>query len=62
VCPTGYVRMESIGDKRIIWNKVFTMVACSVCGRRFAPEDQLKYISRQTNVPFERLKVCTDCR
>lgn len=62
VCPTGYVQMESIGNKRIIWNKVFTMAACSVCGRYFAPEDQLKYISRQTNVPFERLTVCTDCR
>jgi bidirectional [NiFe] hydrogenase diaphorase subunit len=62
VCPTGYVQMESIGDKRIIWNKVFKMAACTVCGKLFAPEDQLKYISRQTNVPFARLTVCTDCR
>lgn len=62
VCPTGYARMESLGDKRIIWDKVFKMVACSVCGRYFAPEDQLRYISSQTNVAFERLTVCTDCR
>ena len=62
VCPTGYVQMESVGDKRIIWNKVFKMVACKVCGRFFAPEDQLKYISKETNVPFGKLTTCTNCR
>lgn len=62
VCPTGYVQMESAGDKRIIWNKVFKMVACKVCGRFFAPEDQLKYISKETNVPFGELTTCTNCR
>jgi bidirectional [NiFe] hydrogenase diaphorase subunit len=62
VCPTGYVQMESIGDKRIIWNKVFKMIACTVCGRLFAPEDQLRYISGHTGVPFEKLAVCIDCR
>ena len=30
VCPTGYVKMESEDDKRIIWNKVFTYYM-SVC-------------------------------
>ncbi len=62
VCPTGYVTMEEEGNKRIIWDKVFTMVSCSVCGKRFAPEDQLRYISRQTGVPFSELAVCVDCR
>ncbi|MBN2846493.1 MAG: (2Fe-2S)-binding protein [Deltaproteobacteria bacterium] len=62
VCPTGYVTMEEEGAKRIIWDKVFTMVSCSVCGKRFAPEDQLRYISRQTGVPFSELSVCVDCR
>jgi bidirectional [NiFe] hydrogenase diaphorase subunit len=62
ICPTGYVKMESEEDKRIIWNKVFRMVPCPVCGRYFAPEDQLKYISRETGVPFKELAVCVDCR
>ena len=62
VCPTGYVQMGSAGDKRIIWDKVFKMVACKVCGRFFAPEDQLKYISKETNVPFGELATCTNCR
>jgi len=62
VCPTGYVQMESVDDRRIIWDKVFKMIACSVCGRFFAPEDQLKYISKVTNVPFDKLTTCTDCR
>ncbi|MCK9276207.1 MAG: 2Fe-2S iron-sulfur cluster-binding protein [Syntrophales bacterium] len=62
VCPTGYVSMEQKGDKRIIWDKVFKMVPCSVCGRYFAPEDQLRYISEKTGVPMSELTVCTSCR
>ncbi len=62
VCPTGYVKMETDGDRRIIWDKVFKMVACPVCGRYFAPEDQLKYISKATGVPMNELSVCVDCR
>jgi NADH dehydrogenase/NADH:ubiquinone oxidoreductase subunit G len=62
VCPTGYVQMETDGDRRIIWDKVFKMVPCSVCGRYFAPEDQLKYISKITGVPFSELTTCVDCR
>ncbi len=62
VCPTGYVQMETDGDRRIIWDKVFKMVPCPVCGRFFAPEDQLKYISKTTGVPFSELATCVDCR
>lgn len=62
VCPTGYVKMESEDDKRIIWNKVFKMTPCKVCGRYFAPEDQLKYISKTTGVPFSNLTTCVSCR
>ncbi|MDD5724450.1 MAG: 2Fe-2S iron-sulfur cluster-binding protein [Syntrophales bacterium] len=62
VCPTGYVKMETDGDRRIIWDKVFKMVPCPVCGRLFAPEDQLKYISRTIGVPFGELATCVDCR
>jgi len=62
VCPTGFVQMESEGDKRIIWNKVFKMVPCEVCGRFFAPEDQLRYISKTTGVPFSKLTTCVSCR
>jgi bidirectional [NiFe] hydrogenase diaphorase subunit len=62
ICPTGHIVMESTEDKRKIWGRTFKMKACSVCGRYFAPEDQLKYISRKTGVPFEELAVCTNCR
>jgi NADH dehydrogenase/NADH:ubiquinone oxidoreductase subunit G len=62
VCPTGFVRMETTGEKRIIWDKVFRMAACEVCGRYFAPEDQLAFISGKTGVLISRLRVCTSCR
>lgn len=62
VCPTGYVKMTSEEDKRMIWNKIFKMESCDVCGRFFAPEDQLRYISRTTGVPYEKLTTCISCR
>jgi bidirectional [NiFe] hydrogenase diaphorase subunit len=62
VCPTGFVKMETDGDRRIIWDKVFKMVPCPVCGRFFAPEDQLKYIGRTAGVPLGELATCVDCR
>lgn len=62
VCPNAYVEMETTGDKRTIWNKVFKMASCSVCGRYFAPVEQLEYISRKTGVPMSKLLVCVSCR
>jgi NADH dehydrogenase/NADH:ubiquinone oxidoreductase subunit G len=64
VCPTGFVKMEekSGGKKRKIWDKEFKMAACKVCGRYFAPVDQLKWISKSTKVPLKKLMTCTSCR
>ncbi len=64
VCPTGHIEMETTdnGDARKIWGRTFKMKTCKVCGRYFAPEDQLIYISRKTGVPMEDLAVCISCR
>ncbi len=62
VCPTSYVKMTDAGKTRTIWNKVFKMAKCSVCGRHFAPEEQLEYICKKTGVPMSKLLVCTSCR
>jgi NADH dehydrogenase/NADH:ubiquinone oxidoreductase subunit G len=62
VCPTGYVQMEAVDDKRMIWNKVFKMAACGSCGRYFAPVEQLEYISRMTGTPMAVLSTCVSCR
>lgn len=61
-CPTGFVQMESVDDKRIIWNKVFKMATCNVCGQFFAPIEQLEWISKKTGVAVESLMTCTSCR
>jgi len=62
ICPTGFVKMETTGDKRMIWDKVFKMATCNVCGRHFAPLDQLAFISKKTGVPLEQLMTCVSCR
>ncbi|MCX5827608.1 MAG: 4Fe-4S dicluster domain-containing protein, partial [Deltaproteobacteria bacterium] len=62
VCPTGFVRMEAVDGKRIIWDKVFKMAACQVCGRYFAPVEQLEFISKTTGVSVSQLMTCVSCR
>ena len=64
ICPTGHIEMETTatGDSRTIWGRTFKMQTCKVCGRYFAPEDQLTYISEKTGVPAEDLAVCVSCR
>jgi NADH dehydrogenase/NADH:ubiquinone oxidoreductase subunit G len=64
VCPTGHIEMHTSpsGDVRTIWGRDFKMAACKVCGRYFAPVDQLKYFSEKTGVPIEELMVCPSCR
>ncbi len=64
VCPTGHIEMETTesGDTRKIWGRTFKMQTCKVCGRYFAPEDQLVYISNKTGVPADNLAVCISCR
>jgi bidirectional [NiFe] hydrogenase diaphorase subunit len=62
ICPTDHIEMTAVDDKRIIWDREFKMAACSVCGRYFAPEDQLEFISKKTGVPVADLMVCTSCR
>jgi len=62
ICPTGFVKMEDKGRKRTIWGREFKMAACNVCGRYFAPIDQLKWISKTTKVPMKKLKTCVSCR
>ena len=62
ICPSDHIEMTAVHDKRIIWDREFKMASCSVCGRYFAPEDQLEFISKKTGVPMTDLMVCTSCR
>jgi len=62
ICPTRQITMSSTEDTRSICGKTFKMKACSVCGRYFAPEEQLAFISRKTGVGLDALSVCSSCR
>jgi NADH dehydrogenase/NADH:ubiquinone oxidoreductase subunit G len=62
VCPTGYIKMEEVRDARIIWDRVFKMKRCKVCGNLFAPEAQLEYIRKKWKLPEDFFDVCPNCR
>ena len=59
VCPTGTIRIEDVGDTRIIhnWNTEFKLKQCGDCSRYFAPEAQLAYLAKTLDLPEEHLSV-----
>ncbi|MFA5316289.1 MAG: 2Fe-2S iron-sulfur cluster-binding protein [Dehalococcoidales bacterium] len=66
ICPTGAISVEDDADTRtIIMPNVkmeFKLKQCAKCGRYFAPEKQLEFISRKSGVPMSELDCCIDCR
>lgn len=64
VCPTGCIRVEDVGDKRVIrrWNVELKLKKCTVCGKPFAPEAQLQYLAETLDLPEEHFLTCPNCR
>ena len=66
ICPTGAISIEDIGDTRVITmpnvKMEFKLKQCSKCGRYFAPEKQLEFISKKSGVPADDFTCCIDCR
>ena len=55
--------MEPVGtDRRMIWERVFEMATCRVCGKKFAPLAQLQYLSRRSDMPLGQAMTCITCR
>jgi len=66
ICPTEAISVEDKGDKRIITmpnvKMEFKLKKCAKCGRYFAPEKQLEFISKKSGVPLDDFACCPDCR
>jgi NADH dehydrogenase/NADH:ubiquinone oxidoreductase subunit G len=63
ICPTNAIKMEDVGNTRIIhnWNTTFKLQQCKVCGKYFAPKAQLDYLRKRLNLPQEIFEVCPQC-
>lgn len=65
LCPTGFIKMEEAGGKRIIWGRVFAMKKCSRCGSSMTTEAHWKYLEEKLGRcgEFETAKEkCPVCR
>jgi bidirectional [NiFe] hydrogenase diaphorase subunit len=63
VCPTGAIKIEDRGDKRILytWNTTVELHACPECGRFFAPEPTALLKEMLPEVA-EVWSLCPECR
>lgn len=69
ICPVDAIKLEDVGDTRIItmpnpkMDKMeFKLKKCKICGNYWAPEKQLDYIAKQSNLAPEVFDVCPNCR
>ena len=64
VCPVNIIDVfERAGIRELPrWHKKAKLVACRVCGRYFATEEELAMIKAKTNMPDDLLHTCPDCR
>ena len=69
ICPVGAIKLEDVGDTRSITmpnpkmpKTEFKLKKCKICGNYWAPEKQLDYIARQSDLPPEAFDICPNCR
>ena len=66
ICKNEAIKLEDIGDKRIITTPSgrmeFKMKQCRKCGDYWAPEKQVEYMAQKANLPMEFFDLCPDCR
>lgn len=64
VCPTGAIKIEDIGDSRVLhnWHTTLKLVKCDTCERFFAPQKELDYLKEQGALDEDLWKTCPDCR
>lgn len=60
VCPTSAITMTDKNGIRIIWNKKFELVKCSLCGKVYTTEEALHFIESKLGTEEER--ICDSCR
>ena len=51
--------MEENDGERIIWDKKFEMIRCSVCGKHFMTKEQFEFIRKKTGQTGQ--PVCESC-
>jgi len=66
VCPVEAIKFDDIGDTRYIywpssWME-FKLNKCKTCGNYWAPEKQLDYITKESNLAPEIFDYCPNCR
>jgi len=64
ICPTGAIKIEDIGDSRLLhnWHTTLKLTRCKICGGYFAPQEELECLKQQVPLDEELWEVCPDCR
>ncbi len=66
ICADDAIIIEDIGDSRLMitpsGRKEFKLKKCAKCGFNWAPEQQIKFMSQQANLPLSAFELCPDCR
>ena len=62
ICPVNVIPLKEKDGVRTIWNTEFPLRKCKKCGRYVAPEKQIEYVCKTTNLPDSHFDTCLHCR
>ncbi len=66
ICPTKAITVKDSGDTRVLSTPSgelkFKLAQCKACGRYWAPQKQLEWISGHVSLPAGHFDTCPDCR
>ena len=61
VCPTGSIKVTEADGQRRIWNKVFSIVTCKICGAEMGTLMELWRAAMKAGAN-EAAEICESCR
>jgi len=62
VCPTGAIVCFEVGETRTIWDKTFTLLRCTACGKLYATPEELEWLKAKLEDLEFNEEYCPACR
>jgi len=61
-CPTDAISLVDEGNRRIIWDRKFTLEPCKSCGAPTLPEQQINHMVERSGLDRAYFELCDECR
>lgn len=61
ICPTDAIKVKENKNSRVIWNREFELLQCSICGKPFITREEFNYINKKLGLENDTV-ICEGCK